>query len=208
METIAVIDFETTGLSPALGDRPTEIAVLLVRGARVVDSYTSLMNPGMRISPFVESLTGITNAMVQTARPASTVMREVADFLADYPLVAHNASFDRGFLDAELARLRRRRYAEFLCTMRLARRLYPKSPNHKLESLSRYLKLPSAGRAHRAEADARVTASLLNHARGDLHDRFSLANPRHEELMRLQQCPIAGVSVAIRKLRAPSGARA
>jgi DNA polymerase-3 subunit epsilon len=65
MTPIAVIDFETTGLSPAQGDRATEIAVVLVQGGRVVDRFQSLMNAGVRISSFItESFTGISNAMV------------------------------------------------------------------------------------------------------------------------------------------------
>src|SRR5437016_8916597 len=101
METVAVIDFETTGLSPDLGDRATEIAVILVRDGKIIDRYQSLMNARAWISPFIESYTGITNAMVRSAPSASTVMREVAEFVGGHPLVAHNASFDRRFWDAE-----------------------------------------------------------------------------------------------------------
>ncbi len=94
METIAVIDFETTGLAPAQGDRATEIAVVLVRDDKIVDRYQSLINAGRGIPPFIEHLTGITNAMVRDAPPAKQVMAEVADFVGTLPMVAHNANFD------------------------------------------------------------------------------------------------------------------
>ncbi|KAB2925562.1 MAG: 3'-5' exonuclease [Candidatus Contendobacter sp.] len=151
MEMIAVIDFETTGLWPDAGARATEIAVVRVREGSIVDRYQSLMNAGVRIPPFIESLTGITDAMIRRAPPAAEVMRQAADFIGDLPLVAHHAAFDRKVLDAELARIHQYRRQEFACTVRLARRLYPDAPNHKLGTLREYARLPVAGRAHRAE---------------------------------------------------------
>ena len=100
MEAVAVIDFETTGLSPAQGDRATEIAAVIVEDGRVVDRYQSLMNAGVRIPAYIEALTGITNAMVRSAPSAGEVMRDVSDFVGDMPIVAHNASFDAKFWDA------------------------------------------------------------------------------------------------------------
>ena len=69
---IAVIDFETTGSTPAQGARATEVAIVLVEGGRVVDQFQSLMNAGVRIPPFITQLTGITNAMVADAPPAAS----------------------------------------------------------------------------------------------------------------------------------------
>ena len=69
MELVAVIDFETTGLSPAQGDRATEIAAVLLCDGKVVDHYQSLMNAGVRIPPYIEALTGISTAMVRQAPP-------------------------------------------------------------------------------------------------------------------------------------------
>ncbi len=67
MEVVAVIDFETTDLSPAQGDRATEIAAVILEGGKVVDRYQSLMNAGVCIESFIESLTGISNAMIRSA---------------------------------------------------------------------------------------------------------------------------------------------
>ena len=75
MQTIAVIDFETTGLGPGAGGRATEIAAVLVRGGEIVGSYQSLMNSGAWVSPFIEQLTGISNAMLAQAPDSARLMR-------------------------------------------------------------------------------------------------------------------------------------
>ena len=71
MSLIGVIDFETTGLSPAMGDRATEVAIVLLEGTQVVDRFQSLMNAGVRIPAFIEQYTGISNEMIRTAPPAA-----------------------------------------------------------------------------------------------------------------------------------------
>lgn len=159
----AVIDFETSGLSPAMGSRATEVAVVLWQDGRELDSYQSLMNAGVRVPPDIERLTGISNAMLRTAPPAARVMAEVADFVGDIPLVAHNAAFDRKFWDHELGLLGRQRRQDVACTLLLARRLLPQAPDHKLGTLNRWAGLPDTGRAHRALADARMAAHLLQY---------------------------------------------
>ena len=177
METIAVIDFETTGISPGQGARATEIAAVLVQGGQIVARFQSLMNSGAWVPPVIEQLTGISNAMLRTAPPARAVMREVAQFTKGCPLVAHNAAFDRGFWQAELARAKCEPDAahEFACTVLLSRRLYPQADNHRLGTLAKLHALPSAGRAHRALADAEVTAHLLLQMQRDVAQRFAEA---------------------------------
>ena len=93
-ERIAILDFETTGMSPAHGARAAEVGIVVVEGGRIVDRYQSLMNAGQRMPGFITQLTGITTAMLQSAPPAEVVMREAARFGGNAPLVAHNASFD------------------------------------------------------------------------------------------------------------------
>jgi DNA polymerase III subunit epsilon len=197
--TVAVIDFETTGLSPAMGDRATEIAVVLVEGDQVVDRYHSLMNAGVRISAFIEAYTGISNQMIATAPRADSVMAEASRFVGGRPMVAHNASFDRRFWMAELERLGEPAPEPFACTMLLSRRLYPHAPNYKLGSLASFHALPSSGRAHRAMADAETAASLLAQIRTDLRFRFGVAEPRHALLMKLQACTRNAVPRAIKQ---------
>ena len=194
MSIIAVIDFETTGLSPAMGDRATEVAIVLVQGGRVVDRFQSLMNAGVRIPSFITQLTGISNAMVASAPAADRVMAEASRFVGSAPLVAHNASFDRKFWIGELARLGLPAPQPFACTMLVSRRLYPQAPNHKLGSLVDYHRLPRTGKAHRALADAEMAAELVGQIQRDLRGRHGLANPDHALLVALQRCAKSAVS--------------
>ena len=133
--TLIVLDFETTGLSPDNGDRAIEIgAVKLVNGV-VTDHFQELMNPGCRVSYFIEDYTGITNRMLSKAAPCDEVMERFADFIQGQNLVAHNASFDKRFLDSELKRISRGYQGQFACSLLLSRRLYQTAPNHKLGTL-------------------------------------------------------------------------
>jgi len=197
VNTVAVIDFETTGLSPAMGDRATEIAIVLLEGAKVVGRFQSLMNAGVRISPFIEDYTGISNAMVQAAPPAAEVMAEAARFVQDVPLVAHNASFDRRFWAAELGRLGQDSDPPFACTMLLSRRLYPQAGSYRLGSLASFHSLPSAGRAHRAMADAEVAAALLSRIQEDIQRDYAVDAAPHDLLVKLQRCQRKAVPKAI-----------
>lgn len=189
---IAVIDFETTGASPGQGARATEIAAVLVDDGRIVGHYQSLMNSGAWVPPFIEQLTGISNAMLADAPPADEVMREVLAFTAGCPLVAHHAAFDRGFWRAEGERAGAAPQADFACTVRLSRRLYPQAPNHRLATLAAWHRLPAAGRAHRALADATTTAHLLLQLQQDLQQRLG-RRPDHALLCALQALPVAQV---------------
>jgi len=186
LEAVAVIDFETTGLSPAQGDRATEIAAVILHDGKVVDRYQSLMNAGVRIPSFIEALTGISNDMIRSAPPVADVMREVSAFIGDYPLVAHNAAFDCKFWDAELARIKQTRRQEFACSLLLARRLLPQAPSHKLGALVEYANLPVAGRAHRALADAEMAASLMVRLEEELRSRYRVRDVSHELLRKIQ----------------------
>lgn len=199
MDVVAVIDFETTGLSPAQGDRATEIAAVILENGKVVDRYQSLMNAGVRIPSFIEGLTGISNAMIREAPPVGQVMLEVANFVGDYPLVAHNASFDCKFWDAELERINLQRRQEFICSLLLARRLMPDAPSHKLGALIEYAHLPVAGRAHRALADAEMAASLLAHLMGELKNRHGIQQVTQELLRKIQGVPKAKVEQVLAK---------
>ena len=208
MPPIAILDFETTGLSPAQGDRATEVAIVLMEGDRVVDRFQSLMNAGVRISPFIEAYTGISNAMIAAAPPVDEVMARAARFVGDAPLVAHNASFDKRFWAAELGRLGLAAAHPFACTMLLSRRLYPHAPNHKLGSLVEFHRLPRAGRAHRAMADAEMAAELLLQIRRDLHARHGVARAAHGLLVTLQGCSRQAVPKAIERHLAEEGSAA
>ena len=205
METVAVIDFETTGLSPAMGDRATEVGVVVVDDGKIVDRYQSLMNAGSRIPAFIEALTGISNAMIRKAPPAEEVMGKLAEFVGDVPLVAHNASFDSRFLDAEWLRINRQRRQEFACSMLLARRIYPVAPNHKLGTLVSHLGLPSALRHHRALADAEMTAHLWLRMLSDIRQQYGLSAVPHEFLRTLQKTPKAQMNSCVERAKCRFG---
>jgi DNA polymerase-3 subunit epsilon len=189
MSVVGVIDFETTGLSPAMGDRATEIAIVLLERGQVVGRFQSLMNAGVRIPAFIEQYTGISNAMVQGAPPAAEVMAEALRFVQGAPLVAHNASFDQRFWAAEVRGLGPDAHAEhsFACTMLLSRRLYPTVGSYRLQSLASFHALPSAGRAHRALADAEVAASLLSRIQQDIQRDYQVDAAPHALLVKLQK---------------------
>lgn len=197
METLAVIDFETTGLSPAIGDRATEIAVVLVQDGKVIRRYQSLMNAGVKIPRHIQALTGITNDMIKDAPAAAAVMREVSDFVEDFPLVAHNAAFDKRFWDAELARVPRSSQHRFACSMLIARRVMPHAPSHKLGELMAFARLPVTGKFHRAQADAEMTASLLTHMQNQLQDRYKIDRVSHDLWCQIQKAPAAGIAKCI-----------
>ena len=185
---IAVIDFETTGMAPAQGARATEVAIVLLEGSQVVDRFASLMQTGAWIPPFIEELTGISNAMVAAAPPAEAVMREAARFVGDAPMVAHYAAFDSKFWQSELQHAGLQATQPFACTVLLSRRVYPDAPSHKLGNLIDHLGLPRTGRAHRALADAEMAAALLARMQHDLGQRYGVPWPDHALLMRLQAC--------------------
>ncbi len=189
MKKFAVIDFETTGLSPDLGDRATEVGVVILCNGEIVDSYQSLINPGRPIPAFVQELTGISNGMVRNAPDGPSVMKALQSFVGDIPFIAHNASFDAKFLDAEYARAGLRRRTEFACSLLLARRMYPDMPNHKLGTLVRYLSLPTTGDYHRALADAEMTAHLLARMLRDLEQQLDADLVSHTALTKLQRVP-------------------
>jgi DNA polymerase-3 subunit epsilon len=171
--TVAVIDFETTGLSPHYGDRTIEVGAVLVSNNQIVDRFQSLMNPKMKISSFIEDYTGITNRMLTKAPDITDVMKKLKRFISNNYLVAHNASFDSKFLDAEFSRIQFKRINEFACSMLTARRVYPDAPNHKLETLVRYKQLKTDGVHHRALADAEMTAHLWLRMIEDIKSAYS-----------------------------------
>jgi len=205
MSKIVIIDFETTGLSPGLGDRATEVAAVILEDNKIVDKFQSLMNAGITIPGYIQQLTGISNAMIRKAPSCQQVMRELAEFIGDSPLLAHNASFDTKFLDAEWSRIDYKRRQPFACSMLLSRRIYPHFPDHKLGTLVRHLKLPTTGEYHRALADAEMTASLLIKIMFDIQKKYDLSSVPHEFLCLLQKTPKIGIDNTINKAKLKFG---
>ena len=187
-ERIAIIDFETTGMSPAHGARAAEVGIVVIEGGRMVDRFQSLMNAGQRMPWNITQLTGISNAMLQAAPAAETVMRDAAAFVGNIPMVAHNASFDSKFWAHELLLAECVPTQVFACTVLLSRRLYPQAPSHALGRIVNFLNLPPADKAHRALADAEMTAHLLLRMQHDLQTRWHIPRPQHSLLRSIQTC--------------------
>ena len=168
-----MIDFETTGLSPASGDRITEVAALRIVGGVVTERYVTLINCGMRIPSFVTALTGISQSMLNGAPTVARVMPQLLEFIGDDVLAAHNASFDAKFLMAESLRQGLYpRHRGLICSLKLARRMLPGQGSYKLGRLASALNISYRGAAHRAEADAEVSTRLLLHIGGSLRDTY------------------------------------
>ncbi|AEG11299.1 DNA polymerase III, epsilon subunit [Shewanella baltica OS183] len=197
--TLVVLDFETTGLSPNQGDRAIEIGAVLIEDGVITQRFSELMNPGFRISRFIEDYTGISNQMLRDAAPCNEVMARFADFIADHNLVAHNAAFDQRFLDAEFAQIRHRYLGQFGCSLLVARRLYQAAPNHQLGTLVRYKKLPTDGTFHRALADAEMTGYLWLAMLADLQQEFGVNAPTFELLQKIAKKTKADVPKFLRQ---------
>ncbi|PMG30865.1 DNA polymerase III subunit epsilon [Shewanella sp. 10N.286.52.C2] len=197
---VIVLDFETTGLSPNNADRAIEIgAVKLIDGV-IVDSFQELMNPGRSVNSFIENYTGITNAMLKEADSCEAVMTRFADFIEDFNLVAHNASFDKKFLDAEFDNCQQQYSGQFACSLLLSRRISQDAPNHKLGTLVNYHQLPNDGVFHRALADATMTAHLWNHQLALLQQQLPDRAITFELINKISRQPKAQVSRYLQSL--------
>jgi DNA polymerase III subunit epsilon len=171
--SFAFVDLETTGVSPS-ADRVTEIGVVRVDRGRIVDEWSSLVDPGVPIPAEIQALTGITNEMVRSAPRFSSLLPEIERRLTGRIFVAHNARFDYGFVKAEFRRAGARFSADVLCTVRLSRRLFPQYASHRLDSLIDRHRLQGADR-HRALGDARLIWRFLEKLWAE-EDRAALSN--------------------------------
>ena len=156
-----VFDLETTG-AQAPPCRIIEIGAYRIKNGVIVAEFHSLVNPEMPIPPFIASLTGISNGMVNDAPKFCEVAGDFLDFIGDAVLVAHNAPFDMGFLNHEVGRI----YEDYrvanpcLCTVQLSRKLLPDIINHKLKTIAEYYSI-SLINHHRAGDDAHATAQIF-----------------------------------------------
>ena len=197
---IVMIDFETTGLSPAMGDRVTEVAALRIVDGRVTERYVSLINCQVRIPSFISQLTGISQAMVDAAPPVSKVVPELLDFIGGDALSAHNASFDEKFLKAEAARLDLSpRHEGLVCSLKLSRRVFPGLTSYKLGLLSGQLGIRFRSAAHRAESDAEVAAEVLIHIGRHLGSTYGLGLLAPQLLVSVNKLSAAKVSDYLQK---------
>lgn len=165
-KSFIVVDIETTGFDPS-HDFIIEIGGVKVQNERIIDTFSSLINPHMTIDPFISSLTGITDQQLSEALDIKPVLETFSDFIGDSILVGHNVHFDINFLyDNFEKHLSRALTNDFVDTLRLSRRFFKDAPSHKLDALASYLNIP-VDTSHRALSDCYTTLhlySLLNDA--------------------------------------------
>jgi DNA polymerase III epsilon subunit family exonuclease len=157
----AVVDVETTGGASWRGHRITDISIVEVLGGEIVAEYETLVNPGRAIPPMITGLTGITNGMVSSAPCFDDVADEIDQRLRGRVFVAHNATFDWGFVSSELLRASGDAPdVPRLCTVRMCRRLVPALRRRNLDEVTRHFGIDIHAR-HRAHGDALATARVL-----------------------------------------------
>lgn len=166
LPSYVVLDLETTG-GNAVNDRITEIAAVRIDNGVETARWSTLVNPGVRIPPFIQSLTGITDAMVEEAPTFAQVAKPLLELLDGAVFVAHNVRFDHGFVLNELARLDVALKVKTLCTVRLSRRLYPQHKGHGLDAILQRHGLQTQAR-HRAMGDVEVVLAWLDVAAREL----------------------------------------
>ncbi len=189
MDELVILDFETTGLSPSYS-RIIEVGAIVLKGSKVVDKVSQLLHPGSSIPSLITSITGITNQMVKGMPTPEKFMPTLKKFIGDRPILAHNATFDQKFLIAEMENVGKRIDNPFLCTLKLARRLLPNAPNHKLGTLASYLKLeiPKNHQAHRALDDVLITAQIWHYLNASIAKHIK-TQPDFEMLLKLSSVP-------------------
>ncbi|MBV5339473.1 MAG: 3'-5' exonuclease [Deltaproteobacteria bacterium] len=156
------VDVETSGLSVQRGGRVIEIGAVVLQGGVIVAEFGSQIDTGASISYGAFLVHGISEGMLSGQAAPEHVWSSFLKFAGDAPLVAHNAPFDSGFIRHELVLLGCELPNQWHCTVRLARQKLPQLPNHKLDTVYRYLfgGLPKSVQRHRALDDARLAARI------------------------------------------------
>ena len=160
----AIIDIETTG-GNASRERITEIAIYIHDGIRVVNEYSTLVNPECKVPPFVAQLTGISDEMLKDAPKFFEVARDIVEITEGCTFVAHNAAFDYSFVKQEFLNLGYKYKRPVLCTVKMARKLLPGYKSYSLGNLCNSLGIQITSR-HRASGDALATVKLFERLLG------------------------------------------
>lgn len=162
MSRLIVIDLETTGLYPEQGDTILEIAALPIVHDTILftQAFVQLVNPEKKIPSHITEINHITDQMVQDEKPLREVLPQFLDYVQDFPLVAHNAPFDMGFLHYFTQKLNLRRLTNRVVdTMDLSKEFFPYCSHHNLDALLSRLGIPyDKRRRHRSLDDVHLTA--------------------------------------------------
>lgn len=156
----SVFDFETTGTS-ARHNKVIEIGIARIRKGKIAKTFQSFINPGQEVPFFITELTGITNNDVKDAPYFEDLYEQIKDFIKDSVLVAHNLNFDYSFFKNECERANLEMVENSaICTLKLAKRLYPELPSKSLGNLIKTFKIRHRN-VHRGLGDATATAKLF-----------------------------------------------
>ncbi len=155
----AIIDIESTG-GKATTDRITEVGILLVENGKVIDEFTSLVNPERSIPFFITKITGINNKMVEDAPRFYEIAKRLIEITEDAIFVAHNVNFDYNFFKEEFRQLGYDYKRKTLCTVKLSRRAFPGLKSYSLGNLIKHFDIEVVDR-HRAMDDARATTIIF-----------------------------------------------
>jgi len=155
----AIVDIETTG-NYTQRNKITEIAVFIFDGEKITDKFHTLVNPESSIPPYISSLTGITDQMVENAPKFYEIAKTIYRLLENKIFVAHNVNFDYNFIRQEFKNLGGDFQARKLCTVRLARKILPGLPSYGLGNLAGHLNVQINSR-HRAFGDAEATVKIF-----------------------------------------------
>lgn len=156
---LAIVDLETTGMS-AQRHRIIEIAVIRIEGNKIVDTFSTCINPEIPIPWFITHLTGISDKDVEKAPLFTEVKHKVKKILKGATFVAHNVWFDYSFIRSEFERIDLPFESKRCCTVRLSRRLFPQYKSHSLESIINRCGFSYKTR-HRAYDDAHIVWQFL-----------------------------------------------
>lgn len=160
---IIAFDLETTGLSPLKGHRVIEIGAVRIKAGRQEATFHTLIDAGRPIRKRASRINGITNDMLREGLSPGEAFRNFREFCSNAALVAHNAPFDRLFLQYEYSRFGWGLRNEILCTLDMCRQKVPDLPNYRLATVARHLlsdPLLESHELHRALYDARLTARI------------------------------------------------
>lgn len=176
-----IVDIETTGANVTY-DRITEIGIIEITESGVTE-WSTLINPRTKIPETIQHLTGITNAMIESAPYFEQVAKEIILKLQGKLFIAHNVRFDYGFIRNEFARLAYSYKAKLMCTVKLSRFLYSEFDGHSLEKiiLRHQISVPYR---HRALADAQATYKFMlvaEHEHGEEKIKSAIAHQYRKE---------------------------
>lgn len=169
----AILDIETTGGSPKT-EKITEIAIFFHDGEKVVDEWSTLLNPEKSIPYFITGLTGITNEMVAEAPTFYEVAKELVERTENQIIVGHNVQFDYSFIKSEFKRLGFEYDRKTLCTLKLSRKAFPGYKSYSLGKICQQLGIEIRDR-HRAAGDALATVKLFEMIRNNRQDNSNLS---------------------------------